>query len=435
MVQFQIGWRVPAASALAAAVLACGVVAGCGGGSAGPPTLTWYALPDNGGEAKMAEQCAESSDGAYRVALEVLPSDATAQREQLVRRLAAKDSSIDVMSLDVIYTAEFANAGFLRPYTADETARLTGGRLPAPVETGLWKGVLYAAPMKSNAQLLWYRKSAVEAAGADPTSPTFTWDDMLAAAEATGKKISEQGARYEGYMVWVNALVTSGGGQVLTNVDAGAGATPSLSSPAGLKAAQIVGDLARSSAAASNLSVAQEEQGRAVFQSDQGMFMLNWPYVLAAARTAAEEGTLDRSVVDDIAWARYPRVFADQPSAPPLGGANLAIGAYSRYPELSAALVECVTSLQNATQYMLDEGEPSPWAASYDDPRILASYPNADLIRTSIAEAGPRPITPYYVDVAGSLINTWHPADTVGPATPELTDRFMADVLAGRRLL
>ncbi len=163
--------------------------------------------------------------------------------------------------------------------------------------------------------------------------------------------------------------------------------------------------------------------------------MLNWPYVLAAARGAAEDGSLDQAVVDDIGWARYPRVFPDRPSAPPLGGANLGVGAYSEHPDEAVALIECVNAQPKATQYMLDEGEPSPYAASYDNPDIRAEYANADLIRESIAEAGPRPLTPFYVDVAGSVTQTWHPPDSVTEQTPAETDQFMADVLAGRRLL
>jgi trehalose/maltose transport system substrate-binding protein len=283
--------------------------------------------------------------------------------------------------------------------------------------------------------LLWYRKSLAQAAGVDPTSPTFTWDEMIKAAIAQGKTVSEQGARYEGYMVWINALVLSAGGQILTNAEAGRYATPSIAGEAGDRAAEIISSLARSEAAPADLSTAQEEQARATFQSDAGMFMLNWPYVLAAARGALEEGTLDSAVVDDIGWARYPRVLPDRPSAPPLGGTNLGIGAFSKHPAESLALVECVNALPKATQYMLDEGEPSPYAASYDDPKIRESYPNADLIRESIAEGGPRPLTPFYVDVAGSVIQTWHPPDSVGPETPSETESFMADVLGGRRLL
>ena len=423
------------AVALASApILAATLLTGCGSES-GPPTLTWYILPDNGGSATRAQQCADASGGAYRVRIESLPSTATAQREQMVRRLAARDTSIDVVSLDVVFTAEFSHAGFLRPYTAEETGRLTAGMLPAPVETGKWANQLFGAPYKSNAQLLWYRKSQAAAAGVDPTRDTFTWDEMLKAAVSQGKKISTQGQRYEGYMVWINALVLSAGGEVLKDVEAGRNAKPSLASPAGEKAAEIVGNLARSSAAPVDLSNAAEEQARATFQSEQGMFMLNWPYVLAAARTAAEEGTLDQSVVDDIGWARYPRVAPDHASAPPLGGANLGVGAYSKHPDQAVALVECINAEPKATQYMLAESEPSPYAASYDDPGIRAKYANADLIRESIADGGPRPLTPFYTDIAGAITQTWHPPASVNAQTPEETDQFMADVLAGRRLL
>jgi multiple sugar transport system substrate-binding protein len=432
MKQVHRQWR-RVLAATGALALAAGLLSGCSGGG-GTPLLTWYAMPDNGGAGARAQQCADASGGAYRVRLETLPNDATQQREQLVRRLAAGDSSIDVVSVDVVYTAEFANAGFLRPYTTDEQARLTAGMLPAPVETGMWKNTLYAVPFKSNAQLLWYRKSLAAAADVDPTSAGFTWDEMIKAAVGQSKKISEQGARYEGYMVWINALVLSGGGQILENADAGRDARPDLQSRAGEKAAEIIGNLARSTAPA-DLSTAKEEQGRATFQSDDGMFMLNWPYVLAAARSAVKEGNLPQSVVDDIGWARYPRVFPDMPSAPPLGGANLGIGNYSKHPDEAVALVECVNTLEKATQYMLDEGEPSPYAASYDDPEVRENYPNADLIRDSIAHGGPRPLTPFYVDVAGSVIQTWHPPDSVNAETPARTDEFMADVLSGRRLL
>ncbi|MEG8183243.1 extracellular solute-binding protein [Nocardia terpenica] len=410
------------------------VLTACGSES-DPPTITWYAFPDNGGAAERAHRCADASGGAYRVRIEVLPADATMQREQLVRRLAARDSSIDVFSLDVAYVAEFANAGFLRPFSDADAMELTAGMLPAPVATGRWNNTLYAAPFKTNIQVLWFKKSMAAAAGVDPRSPDFTWDKVIEAAVSQGKKIGVQGARYEGYMQWVTALISSAGGRIVSDPEAGRHAAPSMAGPAGAKAADIVGGLARSGAAPADLSVAREEQARANFQSDQGMFMVNWPYVLAAGRTAVEQGTLARSVLDDYGFARYPRVFADKPSTPPLGGTDLAVGAYGRHPDRAVSLIECVNAPDKATQYMLDEGEPSPYAASYDDPKVRASYPDADLIRQSVTEAGSRPITPYYPDIAGSVINTWHPPASVRAGTPAATDAFMSDVLSGKRLL
>src|SRR5690606_18883299 len=107
------------------------------------------------------------------------------------------------------------------------------GMLPAPVETGMWEDTLYGAPYKSNTQLLWYRKSHAAAAGVDPASPTFTWDEMLKAAEQQQKKIAVQAQRYEGYTVWINALVLSGGGELLQDVEAGRNAKPSMATPPG----------------------------------------------------------------------------------------------------------------------------------------------------------------------------------------------------------
>ena len=312
---------------------------GCGGddSSSGAAHLTWYINPDNGGQATLAKQCSDDSQGAFTIETQVLPNEADAQREQLVRRLAAQDSSIDLMSLDPPFVAEFANAGYLLPITnADDVAEFTEGVLDAPLETAYWDDQLVAPPFWANTQLLWFRKSVARAAGVDPTAPDFTWDQMISAAEDEGKRIGVQGRRYEGYMVWINALIVSGGGEIIENVDQGADADPSMAGPAGDAAADIVGTLARSSAAPADISTAGEEEARSVFQSDAGSFMVNWPYVYSAAKESVAAGAIDQSVVDDIGWARYPEVAAGEQSAPPLGGINLAIGNFTKHPDRGA---------------------------------------------------------------------------------------------------
>jgi trehalose/maltose transport system substrate-binding protein len=419
----------PLALAVALA-LSSALLAACGGESS-TPTLNWYINPDNGGQERLAKKCVDASNGAYQVDIQTLPNSASDQREQLVRRLAAQDSSIDVMSLDPPFVAEFANAGFLRPFSKEDEATFTDGVLKGPLETTYWNDQLVAAPFWANTQLLWFRKSAAKAAGVDPTAPGFTWDQMIKAAESQQKVIGVQANRYEGYMVWINALVVSAGGEIIGNVEAGKDATPEINSPAGDAAAEIVGGLARSPAAPPAMSNATEEEARSVFQGDSGMFMVNWPYVYAAA-----QGDAEQSVVDDIGWARYPGVKAGEASRPPLGGINLAIGAYTKYPEQALDLVKCATSLQSNIEYMVDSGNPAAKRAAYDDPKVRKAFPMASLIRDSIDEAGPRPVTPYYNDVSTSVQRVWHPATEVrAPQTPEETATFMTDVLQGKRLL
>jgi multiple sugar transport system substrate-binding protein len=422
-------------AAAATIILIAPMLAACGS-DGGPPVLYWYINPDNGGQERLAARCAQASNGAYRVDVETLPNDASQQREQLVRRLAAEDSSIDVMSLDPPFVAEFANAGFLRPFEEADVASLTDGVLQGPLKTASWKDQLVAAPFWANTQLLWFRKSVAQAAGIDPAASGFTWDQMIKAAESQQKDIGVQANRYEGYMVWINALVVSAGGEIIGDVEAGKNAKPQIDSPAGDEAARIVGGLARSSAAPPAMSTAGEEEARSTFQSQSGAFMVNWPYVYSAAKADVESGAIQQSVVDDIGWARYPAVKADQPSKPPLGGINLAIGNFTKHPSQALDLVKCATSLQSGIDYMLDSGNPAAKAAAYDDAKVREAYPMADLIRQSINEAGPRPITPYYNDVSTSVQITWHPATSVKvPSTPDETSTFMAEVLRGDRLL
>ena len=85
-----------------------GLLAACGpGGGRGTaaPVLGWYINPDNGGQAELAAACTAAAGGRYRITVSTLPNDASAQREQLVRRLAAKDRSIAIMSLDPPFVA------------------------------------------------------------------------------------------------------------------------------------------------------------------------------------------------------------------------------------------------------------------------------------------------------------------------------------------
>ncbi len=411
----------------AAAVAAPLVLVGCSDDDGGVPTLTWYINPDNGGQATLAAKCSDDSDGAFRIKTQGLPNDADSQREQLVRRLAADDPSIDLMSLDPPFVAEFANAGYLMPITdPEDVAALTDGTLDAPLETAYWADQLVAPPFWANTQLLWYRKSVADAAGVDPTAEDFTWADMIAAAEAQGKRIGVQARRYEGYMVWINALITSAGGQIIENADQGADATPTVASPAGDAAADVVGTLARSPAAPADMSTAGEAEALSLFQGDNGSFMVNWPYVYKATGESAPD------VVPDIGWARYPEVISGTPSTPPLGGINLAIGNFTKHPDQALAAAKCITSLESSIQYMIDSGNPAAKDAAYDDPEVRELFPMADLIRDSIDSAGPRPITPYYGDVSVSVQRTWHPSSGVHePQTPEETDSYMGEVLAG----
>ncbi len=419
-----------------AILLAASALTACGGGGSGVPTLNWYINPDNGGQAELAAKCTAASNGAYRVETSVLPNDATAQREQLVRRLAAKDASIDLMSLDPPFIPEFAAAGFLRPFTDAEARELTAGVLAGPIESATWNGRLVAAPFWANTQLLWYRKSVAQRAGVDPSRQPVTWNQIMKAASDTGTIVGVQGNLYEGYMVWISALVSSAGGQILENPEAGKDVRPAIDSEAGRRAAAVVQQLGRSPAADPALSTADEEATRATFEGSTGAFMVNWAYVYGAAQEAVADGTLDQAVLDDIGWARYPRVDASADSRPPLGGINLGVGAYGKHKDEAVQAVRCIASLESQIQYMVKSKNPGARAGVYDDPEVRRIFPMADDIRQSIDDSAPRPKTPYYTDVSTAVQRTFHPPASVDPArAPGQAARLIVDVLKDKVLL
>jgi multiple sugar transport system substrate-binding protein len=413
------------AKSLAAALAGAAALASCSQRES-VPTLSWYINPDNGTQAQLAAKCTREADGRYRIRTELLPRDSTSQREQLVRRLAARDADIDLMSLDVPYLAEFANAGFIRAFSDEQRAVLTEGLLEAPLESAVWNGTLFGVPFNANTQLLWVRKSVAREAGLT-LDRELTWDEVIDAAERTGTTVQVQSRRYEGYTVLINSLVASAGGAILENPETGKNAVPAIDSPSGRAAARVIERLAGSTAAPDALGNADEGVTQAGFRAPDGGFMTNWPFVYTA-----EAG---RPSQEDFGWSRWPAVVPGLPSAPPLGGINLAISAFGENPNLAVDAVACLTSAESQKRYMLGEGLLATVESVYDEPEIRRAFPMADLLRESLDDAAPRPITPYYADITAVIQRTWHPPASVTEATPARTARLIVEVLRGRQLL
>ncbi|TYP81210.1 extracellular solute-binding protein [Blastococcus xanthinilyticus] len=423
------------AGATAGVVLAA-TLAACGGESGGPPTLTWYINPDNGGQAELASRCTEAADGRYTIETALLPRDAASQREQLVRRLAAKDASIDLMSLDPIYVPEFAQAGFLADVPDDVTERVTEGVVQSAIEGATWEDELVAVPFWANTQLLWYRESVAEAAGLDMSEPV-TWEQIVTAAQETGAELGVQGIRAESLTVWLNSLIESAGGSIITdNATDPDTMELGLTSEAAARAAEVMTMVAESGQAGAAFSTENESASAAEFEGENGGFQVNWPFVYAQAQSGVEGGTLDQEVLDDIGWALWPQVDEGTPSAPPLGGIDLGVGAFSAHPELAFEAAECITTDDNQAYYMINEGNPASSAAVFEDPDVLEQFPMAETIRQSLEQAAPRPQTAYYNEVSGGLQRTYHPPGSVEPGqTGEVAEELISAVLRGEQLL
>jgi multiple sugar transport system substrate-binding protein len=400
---------------VATLALAAVTAAGCGGSSSstGEKTLNWYVFNEPSGSfASAAAACSKASNGRYKIVTQALPTDADQQRELIVRRLAAKDSSVDIVGMDVNWTAEFAEAGWIKAWSAADAQKVTAGDLPGPLETAKYKGKLYAAPFTSNTQILFYRKDRV------PTPPK-TWDEMIAQAEKIGPnegKIQVQGARYEGLTVWFNSLVASAGGQILTNN----GQDIALGPPA-VKAAEVIKKIANSPVADPALENNKEDQARLGFESGNSSFEVNYTFAWASANDAvnkAPDAAAKKKAEQfrsNIGFARWPTVDPSTPSHVTLGGINLGVGSYGKNQALAFEAATCLRQPMNQIPISLKGGLLPTTASLYNNAELKKAFPFTDILKAEIADGVARPVTPFYSDISQAIQRSLHPERDIDP--------------------
>ncbi len=153
----------PAAGVLLAAL---GVATACGG-PRNPHVLT-FAGSAVGAEAAAIRRQLDRFHAAHpsmRVELRATP-DAADQRHQLyVQWLNAHAADPDVLQLDVVWTPEFAAAGWIASLDGFQPA--AGDFFPQAIAASRWRGVLYALPWFLDAGTLYWRTDLMRTPPAD----------------------------------------------------------------------------------------------------------------------------------------------------------------------------------------------------------------------------------------------------------------------------
>jgi multiple sugar transport system substrate-binding protein len=426
---------------IAAAALSMSVLAACGGGSGGKASLNWYINPD--GQVTLNKLAKDCSTDKYNIKIQLLPASATDQRTQLARRLAAKDSSTDLMSLDPVFVAEFANAKWLAPFKGAQADQvLDEDVLKGAADTVQWDDEVVAAPQWANTQVLWYRRSLAEAAGIDMTKP-ITWDQVIDAAADNDATVGVQANKYEAYVVWINAMIQGAGGNILDpqTVEKGRDAKVTINSKAGKDAAAVIKKLADSPAAQPDFATSNEgtSLGSMFPAKGPGEFMVNWTFVYKnyEGLIGKPGGPADKKGFEDLGWVRYPETVEGEESKPPIGGIDIGVGAYSKHLDFAQEAAVCVTNAKAQTQLAVNEGLMPSRQSVYDSAELKKAYP-ADLLTLfseSVDTGGPRPKSAFYSQISSAVQSRWHSPNSVGPGTPKRSAAFLKDILSGKALL
>jgi multiple sugar transport system substrate-binding protein len=406
------------------AVLASALLAACGtsNASTGPVTLQFYNFPDPSGAVQSAAtNCSTASHGRYNIIYNKLQNAADQQRLQMARRLAAHDGSMDILGLDVTWEAEFAQAGWIRPWTGSLKQQAITGTLAGPLKTAIWRGQLVAVPYNSNTQLLWYRSDLVK-------KPPATWAQMFADAQALAKQgkphlIEIQGAQYEGVVVWFNTLVASSGGSILN-----ATSTQAKLGPPAVRALAIMKTLASSSSADPSLGVQMEDQNRLAMEAGTAAFELNYPYVYPSMK--ADNPKLFKV----FKWAPYPSVTPGTRAKVTIGGIDLAVSSYSPHPQLAMQAVLCLRNAANQLTAAVKGGLPPTLASVYSNPKMQGPYPFRQLILQQVNNGSVRPKTPLYQVVSVAISHQVSPPSSITAGTEQNMKTQINNALSGKGL-
>jgi len=388
-----------AVSLLSAAV----VLAGCGSsndnkgsgsnsGNAGRGPITFVTGKDNSGLMPHLADAWNKDHPNEKVTIKQQSDQADQQLSDLQQHFQAKDPGYDVVTVDVVWTAEFAAKGWLVPLTgknAMDTSKLLG----PTVKAATYNGTLFAAPYASDAGLLYYRKDLVSKAPA-------TWDEMIADCKGkTGKSITGsqpacyagQFAKYEGLTVNASEAINSAGGQIVKDD----GKTPNLDTAEAAKGLNFLVNGFKEGYIPKEALGFQETQSLNAFQAGQLMFMRNWPYA-----DAILSGTGSKVAGKfDIA----PLPGPDGPGASSLGGHSVALSAYSKNQATGLDFLKFVQS-DEIQSYNLTQGSQAPVIASlYDDATLIKKFPYLPVLKKGIENAIPRPVTPFYPAVTEAI--------------------------------
>ncbi len=385
-------------------LLAALLLAGCAEAADDGETVITFPGSALGAEAEVLERqlarfTREHPD--IRVVQRVTP-DAADQRHQLyVQWLNAGASDPDILQLDVIWTPEFAAAGWILPLDGFEPGQ--DAFFPNTLEANRWDGRLFALPWFVDMGMLYWRTDLL-------AEPPATFDELARQASRAMEEADLpygflwQGARYEGLVTVFLEHLGGFGGRILDETGAVV-----VDSEAGVRALTFMRDAIHELGIVPRTVLTwQEEQTRFGFQNGGAVFMRNWPYAY--------------SLMQDPAASEVAGAFsvAPMPAAPggrhtaALGGSQLAINANTEHPEAAFAVIEYLTRPQQMLERAEVVGQFPTRPAMYADTAALADVLSIPLdeARRIIEGARPRPVTPVYTELSQILQVRLHRALT-----------------------
>jgi multiple sugar transport system substrate-binding protein len=369
------------------AALAALALAACASGAptaiaTGPVTIEFatQGLGQEGDATNRAIAAFERAEPQVHVNVLTLSPLADVAYRQLTDRLAQDGPTPDVLTLDVIWPAALARAGWIAPL--DRFHPDPAAFFPGQVQAGTYRGHLYAVPWFINAEGLYYRTDLVPQPPASPEQLVAAARAAMGSDPSITAGLAFEGAGYEGV---VTAFIDFAGGLDVRHVDS----PQNVLALTAMRAA-----IARDGISPPDVTHWDEANVQDAYLSGRAAFALNWPYVFALAEAPGSP------VEGRTAWIPFPSASGAPRAA--LGGDMLGINARSTHQDAAWRFVRYLLRDDVQIDRAVTAGDPPAVRPAYGQRLFdLAPYYRDEQRVFGVATA--RPVDPHYLRISGVL--------------------------------
>ncbi|MBY5760250.1 sugar ABC transporter substrate-binding protein [Rhizobium leguminosarum] len=288
-------------------------------------------------------------------------------------RIGQGDTSIDVIAADTPRIPAFASKGYLKDLSDRSDEIKAGAPNPVDLEQVSYDGKIYAYPMWTSTQMLYFNRALLKKAGVEfpsaDVNKRLTWDQVIDAAKATQKAGAKWGIEFQQFDRYyqLQALFESAGaGSGLT----GDGLLKSdVGSEAWVATAKWYGDLFTDEVAPRGVNPEQTDD---LFFNGEVAFLVGGPWSISRFEASKD---LDYGV------APHPFFKGGKPVTA-TGSWALAINPKTTHLEAAQAFAE-YASLTGEGNYLTTENNPVPPT----NPDAFKSY--ADKMASLAGKIGP----------------------------------------------
>lgn len=331
----------------------------------------------------------EAAYPQYKVNWVEAPASQDTSHDMLVTSLAAGESVYDVFASNVIWPAEFSQAGYSLPL--DRYIERDGLDMneysQGYVNAYTFQGKMWGMPYYGNVGILYYRTDIID-------TPPTTWDELIAMAQAhageggTKAGYVMQAAQYEGLVCNALEFIGSYGGTI---VDGNGDIT--INNDGVRNGVAEMKKIVDSGIVPANITAFKENECTNMFLAGEAIFMRNWPGIYASAINPEKSQVTDKFGVTVLP-------AGDAGSASTLGGWGFMVNRNSANPDAAWDFIKYLTGPEGQKINAMVAGQLPTYMSLYDDPEILAKYPHFAYMRQALEVAFTRPVSPIYTSLS-----------------------------------